>query len=258
MKIVIPFLCLYSVFVVGQRNSDVYFELAEKFKSNSKIDSALFYFNKAAIEYKSQENAQRYVDSYNQIGIMLTRQDEYDKAKVYLNEALTFGSVTLDAMNLSMATTYISLGVLYNAEGFFDESIAFHNRALTIRLSKLGRLHADVATSYGNIGNVHFNNKDYQKALEAHQNALSIRKELFGENGVELIQSYINLGNTYREKREYESAIKYFELALKNSIIQRGPTHKEVSKIHKNISDVYFLMNDLIKGNYYKEKAALN
>ena len=54
-------------------------------------DSALVYFEKHLSNSKTREH-RKFVDVYNQIGIILTRQDKYEKAKAYLDKALSTGA----------------------------------------------------------------------------------------------------------------------------------------------------------------------
>lgn len=240
----------------GQNNSlaDTYILQANDFKKNMKQDSALVYFEKASVEFQKHGNIEKFVDVYNQIGIILTRQDKYEKAKAYLDKALSTGLSTLDTNNLVIATTYISLGVIYNAEENYDQSLNCHYKALSIRLLKLEENNAEVATSYGNIGNVHRNNKEFDKSINAHLKAMKIREKVFGLESVGIIESYLGLGNTYREIKDYDASLDYFEKALRNKIIQRGEGHKDLVKFYKYISDVYYLKENKLKGDEYKIK----
>jgi tetratricopeptide (TPR) repeat protein len=82
--------------------------------------------------------------------------------------------------------------------------------------------------------------------------AMKIREIVFGLTSAEIIESYVGLGNTYREKKEYNTSLEYFERALKNKIIQRGEGHKDLVKFYKYIGDVYYLMENKLKGDEYK------
>lgn len=228
--------------------------MADNLKKSMHLDSAIFYYNKAATEFQKLGNTERFIDSYNQVGVVLTRQDKYEEAMSYLNTALSAGQTLPDSNSLSIATTFISLGVVYNAEGDYEQSLKCHYKCLAIRLLKLGENDAQVATSYGNIGNVYRNAKELDKSIEAHLKAMEIRKQLFGDNSVEIIDSYVGLGNAYREKGEYTSSIMYFEKALNNKIIQRGEGHKDLGRYYKYLSDVYYLMLDKEAGDLYKSK----
>jgi len=234
--------------------ADEYFQKADNFRRNMHLDSAILYYSQAATEFQKQRSTERFIDSYNQIGVVLTRQDKYEEARTYLDEALAAGQTLEDSINLFMATTYISLGVVHNAEGDYERSLNCHYKCLSIRLLQLGEMDAQVATSYGNIGNVYRNAKQFDKSIEAHLLAMEIRKQIFGESSVELIESYVGLGNAYREKGEYALSVEYFEKALHNKIIQRGEGHKDLGRYFKYLSDVYYLMQDKAQGDLYKSK----
>lgn len=254
----------YTLFLLGSINNvngqssslaDEYILQADDFKKNLKPDSAIIYYEKASVEFQKLGNIEKFINAYNQIGIILTRQDKYEKAKTYLEKALSTGLSSLDTNNLVIATTYISLGVVYNAEENYNQSLIYHNKALSIRLLKLGEYDAQVATSYGNIGNVYRNSGDFDKSIDAHLKAMKIREKLFGEASAEIIDSYVGLGNVYREKKDYTTSLKYFEKALKNKIVQRGEGHKDLAKFYKYISDVYYLMENKEQGDFYKTKS---
>jgi tetratricopeptide (TPR) repeat protein len=231
---------------------DEYMRLADDFKKNMKPDSAIIYYEKASVEFKTPGNTEKFINACNQTGIILTRQDNYVKAKTYLVQALSAGLSLPDTNNLLIATTYISLGVIYRAEENYNQSLLYHNKALSIRMLKLGEYSAEVATSYGNIANVYLSRKDFDKAIDAHFKAMKIREKLFGETSAEIIESFNGLGNVYREKKDYKTSLDYFEKALKNKIIQRGEGHKDLAKFYKNISDVYYLMENKEQGEFYK------
>ena len=144
-------------------SADEYVRLAVESNKKLERDDAIAYYEKAAVEFQTLGNVEQFVNSYNQIGIILTRQDKYERARSYLDKALSTGLSNLELNHLSVATTYLGLGVLYAAENQFDRSLDVHNKALKIRLLKLGKNDAQVATSYGNIGNVYFRKKDYEQ-----------------------------------------------------------------------------------------------
>lgn len=252
---------LCAVFLIGiaSAQSDSiaveYARLADDFRKNAAPDSAIVYYEKASVAFQELNQVEQFVSSCNQIGALLTRQDNYEEAKVYLNKALSAALSSLDTNNPVIAGTYIAFGVIYSAEENYPLSLKYHDKALAIRLLKFGKNHADVATCYGNIGNVYFNSQNYEKAIEFHLKAMKVREKLFGKTGSEVIQSYTNLGNAYRESKNYKEAIRYFEKALTNKIKQVGEKHKDLAKFYKNISDAYYLKGDNEKGDFYKMKS---
>ncbi len=252
---------LVILFLAGTLNAQSdsvageYLRMADDFRKNAVPDSAVIYYEKASSEFRQLNQVEQFVNSCNQAAAVLTRQDNYPEAKLYLNKALAAGLASLDTNHPVIAGTYIAYGVIYSAEENYPLSLEYHRKALNIRLQKYGKNHADVATSYGNIGNVYFNSNDYEKAIENHLKALKIREKLFGKSGVEVIQSYTNLGNAYRESKNYKKAISYYEKALTNKIKQVGEKHKDLAKFYKNLSDTYFLKGDKTNGELYKSKS---
>jgi tetratricopeptide (TPR) repeat protein len=255
-SVAFTFLLLAS-FVSAQKDpsADEYIRLADDYKKNARPDSAVIYYEKASLEFKTLGSMEKFINAYNQIAIILTRQDKYEKALAYLETALATGRSLSDTSNLEIANTYISLGVVYNAEEKYDQSLVYHNRSLAIRLLKLGENDAQVATNYGNIGNVYFNAKNYERSIDAHLKTMKIRESVFGKTSPEIIESYNGLGKACRERKDYKASLDFFEKALQNKIIQRGQGHKDLSKFYKNISEVYFLMDNKGQGNIYKVKA---
>ena len=236
-------------------SADDYVKLAEDHKRNARPDSAIHYYDLAATSFQSNNETASLVNAYNQIGIILTRQDKYPEAMDYLNRALQLGLSSLDSNHAFVATTYLSMGVVLNAEEKYEEAIAHHLKALSIRLKLNGENHADVATSYGNLGNVYLYNNQPDKSIEAHTKAMHIRLKVFGPDSPEIVESFRGLGNAYRELKEYEQSLAWFEKALKNKILQYGEGAKELSKFYGYVSDSYYLLNKTEKGDYYKLKA---
>ena len=235
--------------------ADEYMRLADESNKELKRDDAISYYEKAAVEFHALGNTEQFINAYNQIGIILTRQDKYEQAKTFLDKALSTGLSTLGPNHLVVATTYLALGVVYAAEDKFDQSLEVHNKALKIRLSKLGKWNAHVATSYGNIGNVYLRKKDYDRAIETHLIAKQIREKVFGKNSVEVVGSYRGLGNAYREKKSYKKSLAFFEKVLRNRMNQLGPGHRDLAREYESIAEVYSLMGNKLKAAEYKTRA---
>jgi len=62
-----------------------YFSQAEKFAKDAQYDSAIAYFEKARAIYKAEQNWERYVQSYNEVGRNHYWKSAYDQAMDYLN-----------------------------------------------------------------------------------------------------------------------------------------------------------------------------
>lgn len=235
-------------------SADEYVRLAEESNKALNRDAAVEYYEKAAVEFEKIGNVEKLVNSYNQLGVILTRQDKYEKARAYLDKALAVASKSLKAVEPLIATTYLSLGVVDSAENKFDESLVNHNKALKIRLQKFGETNSDVATSYGNIGNVHFRKKEYEQAVDAHAKAMVIREKVFGKDSPQIAESYRGLGNAYREKKDYAKSLDHFEKALANKIKQLGEGHRDLMRYYNDTRQVLELTGNKVKADEYKTK----
>lgn len=242
--------------VTAQVSASQDFVRAEVLRKEMKPDSAIFYYERAITGFISIGQKQRVLDTYNQLGVVLTRQDKYEAARVYLEKAERLAPEIPAVDSLGISTTYITLGVIEAAEKNVPASLQYHFKALGIRQRILGEQHADVATSYGNIGNVYFRRGDYDSAIVFHEKARIIREKINGEKSAEVTQTYSNLGNAFKAKKDYTRALIFYEQALANKIQQLGADHKEAAKYYNNIADVYLQADDKILAVKYQQLAA--
>jgi len=121
--IILLMFCFINSFGQSDSRGMEYMKIGNEFKKKEMPDSAVVYYEKASKEFEAPENTTKWINAYNQIGIILTRQDQYDKAKHYLDMALEKGIATLEENNLLLATTYISLGVVYSAQEEYAKSL---------------------------------------------------------------------------------------------------------------------------------------
>jgi tetratricopeptide (TPR) repeat protein len=236
-------------------SAEEYLRRAEAFHGKAQPDDAIANYELAAAGFQQLGNVEKLVHSLNQIGVVLTRQDQYERARKYLDRALATGLPSLGAGSLLVANTYIALGVVYSAEGHFDRSLEMHNLALDIRRARLGEFDASVATSYGNIGNVLFRKREYDRAIEAHSLAMKIRAKVFSPDGPEIVESYRGLGNAYREKKDYSRALEYFQMALANKLAQLGNGHRDLGRFYRYVSEVHGLNGNAVLAEEFRSKA---
>ncbi len=254
----LPFFCialLISLQSISQSEAKNYLLKGDTFRKNQQSDSAIFYYRKSGNSYLKSDSIPQCVEAWNQVGVILTRQDRYEEAKQILDSALTLGLTLKNEESLALASTYVCLGVIYSAEENYDQSLRNHFAALSIRLTYRGNYHTDVATSYGNLGNVFFNMTFYNSAVFYHSKALEIRDSLFGPESVEITQSYLGLGNSYRELGQFDSAILNFEKMLNVRIQIKGTNHKDLIPVYEKLSQVYLLDNNAEKALHYQSLA---
>jgi len=224
----------------GMRAED-HLRLADEFYERAKPDDAIAHYEQAVAAFQAPGDSGKVIHALNQMGVILTRQDQYERARMYLDRALALGLSSPGTDELLVASTYLALGVVYSAQNEFDRSLDVHNKALELRRTRLGEFDANVATSYGNIGNVHFRKREYDLAIEAHSRAMQIRAKVFGTQGPQIVESYRGLGNAYREKKDYVRALEFFQKALDNKLAQLGAGHRDLGRFYRYLSEVHGL-----------------
>jgi CHAT domain-containing protein/Tfp pilus assembly protein PilF len=218
-----------------------YFDLARKYENNSRLDSAIFFAEKAQelnIKYfgrKSIKNA----NILHLLGRLCNSNNKYDLALEYNFMALQIRKEILGEMNIDVAKSYINIGVVYYNIGDYDKALESYFNALRINKEVLGEKHPDVAHCYNNIGNVYYERGDYDKALEYNFKALQIRKEILGEKHPDVAASYNNIGNVYSDQGEYDKALEYYFKALIITKEIFGDKHPDVAASYDNIGNVY-------------------
>ena len=218
-------------------------------------DLALKYYNRALHIAEKNNDSIDIAISYNYIGMVYYAKSNYDKALEYYNKALTIQKAKLGEQHTDVARSYNNIGSVYQANNDYDKALEFFNKALAIQKAKLGEQHTDVALSYNNIGSVYQANNDYDKALDFYNKALAIQKAKLGEEHTDVATSYNNIGWVYYYKEDYDKALEFFNKALAIQKAKLGEQHTDVATSYNSIGLVYYYKEDYDKALEYYDKA---
>ena len=144
-------------------------------------DLALKYYNRALHIAEKNNDSVDIVISYNYIGMVYSKKNDYDKTLDLYNKVLTICKAKLGEEHTNVAVSYNNIGSVHHAKSDYDKALDYYTKALTIQKAKLGEEHTDVALSYNNIGSIYYEKDEYDKTLEYHNKALTIRRAIFGE-----------------------------------------------------------------------------
>lgn len=219
---------------------------AQTFLKAARYDSALVYFQQAAMKYdpylrgsKDTSIWKDYLQCNNQMGICYWRLSDYRTSEELLINTLEKGKKYLGQTNLVIAESLNQLGIVYDILGDYKKALANHQDALAIRLSILGEKHAEVARTYTTIGIVHYRQSNSEEALSNFQKALAIQEVALEKNHPSFGITYANIGMVYREQGLYEEALKYYRKALEVDIIALGEEHHRTAIVYGNIGTIY-------------------
>ena len=177
--------------------------------------------------------------SYNNIGIVYSRQGNYAHALEYYNKALEIYLSVFGDRHPNVASSYSNIGSVYHRQGKYALALENHQKSLEIRLSVFGGNHPDVAINYDNIGNVYSCQGDYALALGNHQKSLEIRLSVLGNNHPNTATSYNNIGNVYYLQGSYALALLSYNKALEIDRSVFGENHPNTATCYNNIGNIY-------------------
>jgi len=228
-----------------------YYSKATMFQNNRYYDSAIIYYNKAAIIYDQYKHWQGMLQCATQIATCYQAQGRYSWAAAILGPILEYSLNYTEENDTIIAQAYFMLGVQYFHQSIFDSTLIYWTKGLNIRKQVTGEQNYNVAALYYNIGLAYYLNVEFDKALESHNNSLQIRIEILGEKHPDVANSYDNIGNVYYMKTKYSKALEYYMKGLQIKTELFGVKNPDVAKSYNNIGNVYFDKSEYDKALEY-------
>jgi two-component system, NarL family, sensor histidine kinase UhpB len=142
--------------------------------------------------------------SYNYLGIIYDRQDNFSDGLKYQLAALKIWEELGDKQGIS--NTYMDIGNHYRYQDKYSESFKYYAAAIKIKEEIGGKDRLAIADMYNNIGMNYKNQGNFSEALKNYLAALKIHEELGVKRGA--IGNYSNIGNIYTRLGNYSEALK--------------------------------------------------
>lgn len=181
---------------------------------------------------KTFDNIELSYETYNILGIIYFKLEEFEKSLEFHNKALKIAETgNLPTSNETLATTLNNIGVIFQTKKEFQKSILYFEKAL--QTSDFRDKLSAYATLKDNIGFSNLklnNNKDLPQLF---YEALKIRDSLQIITGV--TSSQINLSIYYANTKDTLQSIKFAKKAY------------DISKDHNIPSEVLLSLKQLIK-----------
>lgn len=169
---------------------------------------------------KSIETDPYFPPTYNNLGILFRSQGKLDNALYYFNEAEKLLSRDNGKNLIPIAQVYINKGILFKDKGDYFQSLKYYNNALNILLDYQDeRAKRNVGQAYVNLGIVYMKQGDVSKALDVFLKSIDIKKEVSPDDlpasYSNCAVAYKNLGLLDLAEEYYtksiDSRIKYFD-----------------------------------------------
>jgi len=186
-------------------------EKGKAYASLGKLDEAITEYQKLLNYCRDAAHLSTKSETFTQIGQLLCKQGDHDRALGYLQRALGAYRRLDDKAGVCRALR--NLGVVYVELGEFDETESNYIEAIAIA-SQIGDqvLYADLVNNLGTIMNMKGNWKRaldlYRESLEIYQANDEIRKSAYAQN---------NIAITLAEKGINDEALIYFQQAYETA-----------------------------------------
>jgi tetratricopeptide (TPR) repeat protein len=200
--------------------------------------------------------------AYNDLGMVLATQEEYEKAVAYYNKSIKIFKKLKDEMGVASLLT--NIGACYDAMGKNEEALNYYNKTLEVGI----RLKDDyiMAGSYINIGVSYLHKDEYKQATVCFEKALALNKQMNHLPGI--CNSLNNLAEVCYYEGNPKKALPYLlesrELAKSiNSVQQIMECSKSLCKVYEELGEykksletreVMIKMRDSISGEDSKKE----
>ncbi len=223
----------------------VYGRIGHSMSNEEKFDTAILFFEKAKIIYKSIDNNLKEADMKLNIAAMQCSIGKNDEALIGLNEALNYYKANNQIEREAMV--YSNISEAYDNLGQLNKAIGYLLKALTIY--DKNNLNSRKGKVLNDLANILSAKRDYKKALDYAFQGLKIRQE--NNDFVSIASSYVTLGSIFGEMNDNKNAIVYMRKTVdlyKELNIETG-----VAVSYNNLGIVYETINMDSSVYFYKE-----
>lgn len=187
--------------------------------NSGRLDLALEYFLKAAAYYKDENNQVGLAIVYQYISEAYNQQENYDNAKIYLNNAIEIFRSEKDSISLVLSLA--NLGYLNYGMGQYDTALVIYEKTIEI-YTRLKIFSEDYGRCLGNMGLAYSRKSEFEKAEDYLLRAIEFLNKLGDDYAV--AEYMIEYAGILQHRGEIGKAISCategFKNASRNRIIE--------------------------------------
>ncbi len=182
--------------------------IAVAFHYMNEWDSAEWYYEKALLIRRENNDTVKTASSLNNLGVMYLDREDYDKATSYFIEAMKIREIVGDEVGSALTKT--NLGLIFKKQGMYDEAITNYTEAKAILKKHNREHHLEVVLL--NLGSIYNTIGDFERGLEFNT-ALRLLAEKRGSER-NLAKSFVNTANSFQGLKQLDSSLFYVSEAL--------------------------------------------
>lgn len=235
---------------------DTLVKKGQTFYFSNNIDSALFYCEKSAEQFKAAEVWEKYIGALNDISYINYNTKEYIKFEAAALKAHEESLLYLNANSLYRITAFNNLYAHYYSLGDHNKAITICKEVLSLN-TKNNAETSEIISSYLNLGNSFRFTGDYNNAVSFMKKALKIQQDTFPDDP-EIADTYRDIGRVFRINNQIDSAAFYFEKAaqLLEPVKKNNPLSKIKTNNYLSLAELWIDNQDITTANAYVRKAA--
>lgn len=211
------------------------------YKTQSQLDSALYYYNRAILVFDTVSQS-GVIWQLNSIAEVNVSMGNFIKAKEAYNRAIRIAEVINN--NIALGSTLEATSFLYGLTGEFEEGLKNSDSALAI-FNRSGNL-LRLASTYLTRGTLYKSIGEYSKSINSYLKADSIYMDQQVIESRSVVAT--NIGVTYFTQYDYVNALKYHRQAL--ALLKKNVINESYLLVKGNIAEDLFYLKK------YKEAEA--
>jgi tetratricopeptide (TPR) repeat protein len=161
------------------------FAKAQILELKSDFSEALKYYEKAS------HLAPKKSLFLNEIGLMYSSLEDFDKAIEYYRKALNVDIETYGPDHPKLAIRWNNIGSAWHSKRKFDTAIEFYKKALAINIDSFGPNHPNVGISLNNLGEAWRAKGKFDKGIEFLEKARSIFIKARQMDRVKIVENHL-------------------------------------------------------------------
>ena len=227
-------------------------------KDENYIKSILYFKKCMAIEIEIfGEEYSSVAESYNELGVLLSKAQKFDEALLNLKTGLNTANKTHGTWLLP--AIYSNIGGVYNSKSETNKAIKNLNISLELCFKQIGKYHSNTAAVYSQLGRSYNLMSQFEKGIEYYKKALEISLELNHDEHTivyseALAEAYMHLGN-YKQKKEYLSNAEiYIKTSMDFALKHYGKNHSKLARSFNLFGILMYRKDDPKKALYYFKK----
>lgn len=232
-----------------------HYTLAKHYTDLKKNDSAVYFFKKAASEYRGAGFRKRSIELTQIVGEVFLEASVLDSALYYSEKALASVRRHMENEHSLLCDLYDQLGTIYVQKAKYNDALKYFQHSLNVRDSLFGSDHLEVSKSYNYMAVVYDDMRKFDQSVKLYKQALRIRRKLLGDDNAEVATVYNNLGATYAKLSKFDLAKENYEKALSIRIKVLGARNPDVATTLNNLGIILKNKGDASSAIEYYRKA---